>query len=71
MSRACVSRSRRQRFQGHVDLVSSSMIDMVHNFERQRDMMQETLRRLQPIHDNHVRILQILSDMRETIQKEL
>ena len=47
------------------------MIDMVHNFERQRDMMQETLRRLQPIHDNHVRILQILSDMRETIQKEL
>ena len=70
MNHACVARLRRERFQSHVNLVSSSMIDMVHNFERQRKMMQETLRCLQPIHDNHARILQILSEMRETINKD-
>jgi len=43
VNRAWASRSRRQRFQSHIDVVSSSMVDMIHNFERQRKMMQETL----------------------------
>ena len=70
MNHEFIPRSQRQRFKSHVDLISSSMVDMIHNFERQREIMEETLQRLQPIHDNHVRILQILSDMHETIQKE-
>ena len=70
MNHEFIPRSQRQWFKSHVNLVSSSMVDMIHNFERQCEMMEETLQCLQPIHDNHMQILQILSDMCETIQKE-
>jgi len=63
--------SRREHFQNHIDMVSSSMVDMIHSFERQCELMQETLRRLEPIHDNHVRILTILNNIRERLDKEI
>jgi hypothetical protein len=66
-----MSRSRRTRSQSHIDIASSTVADMVHNLERQREVVEDTVQNLGPIRKNHTDILRLLDHMKRDIVKHI
>jgi hypothetical protein len=66
-----MSRSQRTHLQSHINVASSTVADMVHNLERQREVVEDTVHNLGPIRKNHTDILRLLDHMKQDVMKHI